>query len=207
MNTYTIKQSSRSEMSVERSRFIAYVAPAHNINDVDKFLKFVNNDAPGARHYPYAYYIDDAQAKCSDDGEPNGTAGRPLLDLIKHHQMFHVIVVVVRYFGGIKLGAGRLLRTYVESANQLLTRVDKYQLCPSRVYRSTIKNADLQKFEYLFAQTNIEILDRAFQGEDVILTFNALETLDIASKFNLSAEEIYKSNLYRKEEQNAKSSC
>ena len=102
----------------KRSRFIARVKPVQDEEQAIAFINRVKSESRDASHHCYAYYIegDAAYQRYSDDGEPAGTAGLPILDVIKKRNLTNVAVVVIRYFGGILLGAGGLLRAYGKAA-------------------------------------------------------------------------------------------
>lgn len=126
MNKYRIVKTTIFENVVEKSRFIAVLVALQSENDYkDEILK-IKKRWPKARHYPYAFVYDE-RSQSNDDGEPSGTCGRPLLSLLDNHQLNRVLIVVVRYFGGVKLGAGRLLRTYVDTANQAIIQAELLQ--------------------------------------------------------------------------------
>ena len=105
---------------VQKSRFIAFAARVESSTDAQAFIKRVA--LPDATHHCYAYVTIDGQ-KSSDNGEPAGTAGLPILQAIKNAQLTNVAVAVARYFGGIKLGTGGLSRAYGQAANQVLSLV------------------------------------------------------------------------------------
>ena len=109
VNEKTIKQT-----DVMNSKFIAILLPLTDDNLFKDILKDVKADYKKAKHYCYAYRVG-MKSKSNDDGEPSGTAGRPLLDLLHKRNLNDVALIVVRYFGRTKLGAGRLLRTYVQA--------------------------------------------------------------------------------------------
>ena len=113
------------ESLVKKSRFIARAARVENREQAMAFITAIKKDFPDARHYCWAYVLGDPQASAgaaaNDDGEPSGTAGRPILNVIQHKGIGDVIVVVVRYFGGIKLGAGGLVRAYGGAAEAVLS--------------------------------------------------------------------------------------
>lgn len=121
-----IIEEKTSEIIVDKSRFIAILMPLNQPEDVKQLVKSIATRFPKARHYPYAYIFDE-RSQSSDDGEPSGTAGRPLLSLLTKRGFNRVLIVVVRYYGGIKLGAGRLLRTYVDAANQTLEQATTFE--------------------------------------------------------------------------------
>ena len=129
----TILEKTESLIEVEKSKFISVCGPLTNTDDFKIILKEIKQIYPNARHYCYAYVVNGA-FKSSDDGEPSGTAGRPLSNLLQTREVNNSYIITIRYFGGIKLGASRLLRTYVDSANQTLSKV-KYG-----VYKELISN-------------------------------------------------------------------
>lgn len=116
-----------AETVIEKSRFIA---SATHVDSVEKAVEFVNETRKqyfDATHNCYAYIVDD-KAKFSDDGEPQGTAGMPIFECLKNSGLDRVCVVVTRYFGGIKLGAGGLVRAYNGSCAEVLKRCEKLQM-------------------------------------------------------------------------------
>ncbi len=124
MNELTIKEETFALVEVMKSKFTAFVFPC---DDVEKFktrLEGVKKANPKARHVVYAYRIG-VNSKSTDDKEPKGTAGRPLLELLTKKNLNNTAIIVVRYYGGTQLGAGRLLRTYVSSA---VAAIDKAEI-------------------------------------------------------------------------------
>ena len=118
-----IKNKVENLIEVDKSKFIAIAAPINSIDEFDELLKFLKKDNKKARHVVYAYRIGE-NSKSNDDGEPKGTAGRPLLELLHKKDLNYLALFVIRYFGGIKLGAGRLLRTYVKAGNEALNKCE-----------------------------------------------------------------------------------
>jgi len=110
------------ELEINKSKFIAYRLDLSSISDVKPFLEKLKKEHKKARHFCYAYVFNKevVSEKCSDDGEPQGTAGYPILNVIKKKSLTNVLVVVVRYFGGIKLGAGGLTRAYTKACAGVL---------------------------------------------------------------------------------------
>lgn len=113
------------ETEIKKSRFIARVAPVSSRDEVKAWLEQARNDHPDARHICWAYQIGRpgaaAEAAMNDDGEPSGTAGKPILSVIQHKDLGDVLVMVIRYFGGIKLGAGGLVRAYAGATEAVLS--------------------------------------------------------------------------------------
>lgn len=117
------------ETEIRKSRFIARVAPVSSRDEVKAWLEQAHKDHPDARHICWAYQIGRpgaaAEAAMNDDGEPSGTAGKPILGVIQHKDMGDVLVMVIRYFGGIKLGAGGLVRAYAGATEAVLSAVGR----------------------------------------------------------------------------------
>lgn len=117
------------ETEVRKSRFIARVAPVNSRDEVKDWLKQARRDHPDAGHICWAFQIgrpgSATEAAMNDDGEPSGTAGKPILNVIQHKDMGDVLVMVIRYFGGIKLGAGGLVRAYAGATEKVLSAVGR----------------------------------------------------------------------------------
>ncbi len=115
VNTFTLE--------IKKSKFIAYYYIVNSKEEADTILDNLKKEHKKARHIPYAYKIDNLIKK-SDDKEPSNTAGTPIYNLIIQNNLNNVLICVVRYFGGIKLGAGPLMRAYLNSANEVIKKVD-----------------------------------------------------------------------------------
>lgn len=112
----TVKQATSVETIVKKSRFISYVKPVSEEKQALSFIDEIRRIHPEASHHCYAFVLDERVQRASDDGEPAGTAGRPILDAIKHLNLKYTAVVVARWFGGTMLGTGGLIRAYGEAA-------------------------------------------------------------------------------------------
>ena len=110
----TIEKENIEQIEVMKSKFIAYLLPLKNEEDFKPILMNLRKEHKKARHIVYAYRVG-MKSKSCDDGEPKGTAGHPLLELLYKKDLTDVALLVVRYFGGTLLGAGRLLRTYLQA--------------------------------------------------------------------------------------------
>ena len=104
---------------VKKSKFMAYCYEVKTKEEVENILETLKKEHKKARHLPYAYKIDNMVRK-SDDKEPSNTAGTPIYNLIEKNNLNHILIVVVRYFGGIKLGAGGLTRAYLHTAKEVI---------------------------------------------------------------------------------------
>ena len=111
---YTVKENYQTQIEVMKSKFIAYLLPLNKEEEFKPILANLRKEHKKARHIVYAYRYN-MKSKSCDDGEPKGTAGHPLLELLYKKDINNVALLVVRYFGGTKLGAGRLLRTYLQA--------------------------------------------------------------------------------------------
>lgn len=114
-----MKLINKLEEDIKKSRFIAYYYEVDTVDEVKTILEQLKKEHKKARHLPYAYKIDNI-AKKSDDKEPSNTAGSPIYNIIERKELNHCLIIVVRYFGGIKLGAGGLTRAYSSAANHVV---------------------------------------------------------------------------------------
>jgi len=113
----TLKSLGRAEFIERRSQFIATAIPANSPEEAEAFIAQVREQYKDATHNVWAYLIDSGHMRCSDDGEPSGTAGVPVLDTLKKNGIQRAAIVVTRYFGGVLLGGGGLVRAYSTSAH------------------------------------------------------------------------------------------
>ena len=151
--------------------------PISTDSEVKEILKDLNKEFPKATHYCYAYRVN-GKEKSSDDGEPSGTAGRPMLEFLINNELENILVVVIRYFGGIKLGAGGLLRAYVDSCRSVYSvskiyKVEKhnlYSLVVDYKYYDALRN-------YLIHQDG-SIKDTSYDEEIKIIYLSSLINKD-----------------------------
>ena len=110
-----------NELVINKSRFVGILQPLTCEQDIARALNTIKQEHKKATHicYAYVYSVDKVLEKCSDDGEPKGTAGAPIMNVIKKRGCKNSLIAVVRYFGGIKLGAGGLVRAYSKTAGSL----------------------------------------------------------------------------------------
>ena len=112
---YTIKENVQNEIIINKSRFITYIYKVNNVLEVNDILNELKNKYKDATHYCYSYVIGNVK-RFNDDGEPSHTAGMPMLNVLENKCLDNILAVVIRYFGGIKLGAGGLVRAYTKGA-------------------------------------------------------------------------------------------
>lgn len=156
---YIIKNNIDDEQIIKNSRFITRLVKITKKDEVEDILNNVKKEYPKATHYCYAYIVNDYK-KASDDGEPGGTAGMPILNVLEKEDMTSVIAIVVRYFGGIKLGAGGLVRAYSSSVRDTLKKADKILLIEGVQIKITIPYDRQNELNYILKDS--EIVDKTF---------------------------------------------
>ena len=119
----TVTESTKTTLEVMKSKFISILLPLENPDDFKTILRNLQKEHSKAKHIVYAYKVGNKTKSC-DDREPKGTAGRPLLELLLKKGLDNVALIVVRYFGGTLLGAGRLLRTYLQSGINVVNQAE-----------------------------------------------------------------------------------
>ncbi len=167
-----------SEIEINKSRFLGYAKSVSSQDDAENFILNLRTKFSDARHVCFAYKLN-STAKLSDDGEPSGTAGKPILSVIENKGLENVVVVVVRYFGGVKLGAGGLLRAYVESATKTLDLAPKVQWESATLGNLTLSFSEYQKFLHSVSNRKIQILSADFSDSvRLSVVFSENEKLD-----------------------------
>jgi uncharacterized YigZ family protein len=162
----------RAEIVIDRSRFIAMAAPVFSVEQARDFIRRVKTEFPDASHHVPAFLIGHGAgvtAHCSDDGEPSGTAGRPTLAVLQGSGFGDIVVVVTRYFGGIKLGTGGLVRAYSDAVKEVLRIVPKAEKVLTLRYMLAIPYSFLERVRILVAENQGEIQEEEFAG-DITLT-------------------------------------
>lgn len=168
MKSYkTVHHISRFEYEDRKSVFIGEVLPVSNEADALAFIESVKKHYPDARHHVYAYVVrDNAIMRFSDDGEPQGTAGMPILDIIRKKGLTDIVIVVTRYFGGTLLGTGGLVHAYSASAQGAIedAEIITYDLYTEVSIR--VSYSDYQKLSLLFSEFEFRVEDTGY-GADV----------------------------------------
>lgn len=152
---YTLSQVTTGEQVIDKSRFIGIAVPLRSLEQIEKTMQEIREEYPNARHYVYAYRLHDGFIeKASDDGEPQGTGGRPILDLLQHRNVWNVLLVVVRYFGGVLLGTGGLSRAYGGTARQVIIETELIKLALYQVFALRVPYEWFESLKYQFEQHN-----------------------------------------------------
>ncbi len=184
----TIKENIISEIEIKNSRFITLLIKINN-PDISNILNDIKTSYPKATHYCYGYIYNEIE-KSSDDGEPSGTAGLPILNVIKKENLNNILVVVVRYFGGIKLGAGGLVRAYTKSVTEALKNINQVELIKGKKVELEFNYNDEKQINYIL--NNSKIIDKTYNEtiKYIVLIENSI--LDKLSNYKLNIlEDIY----------------
>lgn len=145
---YTVKNNNEYELEIKKSKFISKIYKVNTIDEINNILLDLKEKYNDATHHCYAYIINDIK-KSSDDGEPGGTAGIPILQVLEKNNLNYILCVVIRYFGGIKLGAGGLVRAYTKSISELIRNSQIIELIPGYKVKLTILYEEQKRIDYI----------------------------------------------------------
>ena len=167
----TLLTRASDEFIISKSRFIGYGAPAASEEEALGFLADVRSAHKDASHHCYAYIIGANMGvmRYSDDGEPGGTAGMPIIEVMKARQITNACVVVVRYFGGVLLGAGGLTRAYSQGAATAINAAGVGEVSPTRRYLMEVPYPMLGRVEYLLKSLPVIVEDKQF-SDAIVMT-------------------------------------
>lgn len=184
----TIMQDAQAEIEEKKSRFIANVYYIENTEEVEEHLKQIRKKYFDARHNCFAYRIleeNGVKEKQSDDGEPSGTAGAPMLNILQKNNLYNVLIVVTRYFGGTLLGTGGLVRAYSDATIKSLENAKVIIQTKGYLINVVIEYKDLEKFKYYCRMHGIVIVNTVYEN-------NIICTIEISKN--------EKENLLKKEQ-------
>ena len=156
----TIGENSVNEIIIKGSKFINYLIRIEN-SDINKFLEKIKHIHPKATHYCFAYIYNDIK-RSSDDKEPTGTAGLPMLNVLEKNDLNNVLAITVRYFGGIKLGAGGLIRAYTESITENLNKIQLIELEKGYKIKVIFDYSDEKQINYIL--NNNKIIEKSYDA-------------------------------------------
>lgn len=174
----SIKNSNKYEETIKYSKFISLIFRVYNEEEVKKIINNIKKEYPSATHYCYAYIIEN-NIKSSDDGEPSKTAGIPILNQILGNNLNYTLIVVIRYFGGIKLGTGLLTRTYAKVAREVITKDNIIELVKGYNIDITFNYDNTKDIDYILS--NSKIISKIYNND---ITYNALVTEETLNKLN-----------------------
>jgi len=180
----------RAEIEVKNSRFIATAAPVFTVDEAKAFVKRIKDEFADASHNVPAYQIGfgaSVTAHCNDDGEPSGTAGRPMLAVIQGSGLGDIAVVVTRYFGGTKLGTGGLVRAYGDAVKAVLSVLPLAEKVPTHTVMLALPYSHLERVRLLLAAHNGRLLDETFAAD---VTLTAQFTVDQFPAFQTALQDM-----------------
>lgn len=179
----TIKNNVENTLIIKNSRFITHLIKVIDEKEIENILNEIKITYPKATHYCYAYIIDN-KAKQSDDKEPSKTAGAPMMNILEKEKLTNILAITIRYFGGIKLGTGGLIRAYSSSIKEALKKVEIVNVEKAKLVEITI-NYDMQKnLDYLLKE---EVIIKKSWKEKIIY-----EVLIKEKNLNILQEYSYK---------------
>ena len=174
---YTIKNNSIKEIIIKNSKFITLLYKVYSLEDIKNTLVNVKTLYPNATHYCYAYILNN-EKRSSDDGEPSGTAGTPILNILESNNLNYILAVVIRYFGGIKLGSSGLIRAYSRSVKEAIKENILTKLIEGINVNITFSWSNIKQIDYLLKDQLInkkEYLDNITYN--ISIPINILNTL------------------------------
>ena len=175
----TIKEEVYSELLVKKSKFIANIFPVNSKEEAENIIKSISKKYFDARHNCYGYIVENIE-KSSDDGEPSKTAGAPILDILKKKNLQNVLVIITRYFGGILLGTGGLVRAYSQAAQEALEMSGVTTKIKGEKYTIFINYEDQKDVLYWCKKMNIKVIETNYNN-DVELQLES--TKEVREKF------------------------
>lgn len=158
----TIEENIQSILTEKKSKFIANLYYIESVKEAEEIINKTKKQYFDARHNCIAYrVIEEGQLieKSSDDGEPSGTAGQPMLNILQKNNLVNVLIIVTRYFGGILLGTGGLVRAYSGSLLQAIEKSNKIEKCYGEVLEITVEYNELEKLKHYCKNNNINITE------------------------------------------------
>ena len=186
---FSIKNNDVYEYIIKGSKFISLIFRVYNKDEVNAILSNIKNEYPNATHYCYGYVIS-SDVKVSDDNEPSGTAGYPILNQITSNNLNYTLIIVVRYFGGTKLGAGPLTRTYAKVAREVIREDNIIKLEKGYDINIIFDYNDIKDIDYILG--NSKIINKSFNENIVYNVYVDNATFTKLSKYNITMnKEIY----------------
>ncbi|MBR0414152.1 MAG: YigZ family protein [Clostridia bacterium] len=198
----TIKQNTEATHVVERSKFIAHIRRVESREEAEQFIAAIKKEYWDARHNVYAYVLKSGESRCSDDGEPSGTSGMPTLDVLLGQGFSDVCVVTTRYFGGILLGTGGLVRAYSKAAALALEAAGSTEVSECSVFEAVVPYSYVDKMNR-FLEENACVKESVDYGEQVRFCFycrsadSAQMCAALTDRFHGEVHEKFLENAYK----------
>ena len=200
MQYKTIKERSTAEIVEKKSKFIANIFHIENKEEAEQIISNIKKEYYDARHNCFAYSFYDEKSmqiytRSSDDGEPSGTAGVPILSVVNGNNLVNVLIVVTRYFGGILLGTGGLVRAYKEAAEKVIINSKMYKIVEGYEVKIQVNYDNLESLKYYLKKMNIKILKVEYSDKiEIIIDIfkDNLEEITNNNKFKIEKHNILK---------------
>lgn len=186
----SIESNINNEYIINKSKFITFLYKVNNIDEVNNYLNNIKKKYKDATHYCYSYIIDNVK-RFNDDGEPGGTAGMPILNVLENNDLNYILCIVVRYFGGIKLGAGGLVRAYTNSVTSTLSQANIVELQKGYKVKITFNYDLVKSIDNLVKET--DVLNKEFNE---LITYELLVDDELLIKLKNICELEIIENLY-----------
>lgn len=189
MSYKTVKKDAFAEIEIKKSRFIAHIAEVKSEEEAEALIKQAKKKYYDASHNCSAYILNSDQGlrHSSDDGEPSGTAGKPMLDVIAGAGLVDVIIIVTRYFGGTELGTGGLVRAYSGAAAEVIKTANVIEITSARLMEFVIDYGLLPKLQHLLLELGIIIYETEYLEK---VKISVLVTDEVSGKFFKELTEI-----------------
>ena len=173
----TINSPNRASIKVKGSTFTAYLLPVQSKESFMAQLDFLKSQEKGANHYCWAYRINplSPEERGNDDGEPSNTAGAPILRVLKSNDLWNSAIVVVRYFGGTKLGVPGLISAYGDAASETLSSATIIRQTITKTFKVNFEYAQISFVERICKIENLEVIDRE-QGVKLSYTISVIQS-------------------------------
>lgn len=179
----TIEKNLSYEIVEKKSKFIANAFYVETVSKAEEIIKTTKKKYHDAKHNCYAYItIDEEQniiQKCSDDGEPSGTAGTPILSILQGKELLNTLVIVTRYFGGILLGTGGLVRAYSKATLEVLEKNTYIEIEKGKTIKITLQYSEIEAFRYYCKKRGIRIIKEEYLDNVEFFIEISNEMLDI----------------------------
>lgn len=178
----TIKKNVTNEIIINKSRFITKLIKINNEEEIKEKITYLKNEYKDATHYCFAYITNNIK-RFNDDGEPSGTAGMPILNVLESNNLTNILCVVIRYFGGIKLGAGGLVRAYTKSVTESLNKVEIVNLTNGVSFKIEFTYDNVKKIDNILKDSKI-----TYKEYDNNIIYECSLTCDIFEKIKKELE-------------------
>ena len=174
----TIAKPFQTSIDIKKSQFICRLFPAQNEQEAKEIINRISEEYKDATHNCTAYVVSDGEG-FDDDGEPGGTAGRPMLNVLKKNEMENIVAIVTRYFGGIKLGAGGLVRAYSKSVLETLSVAEIVDMELYEIFRFTFEYQDIKTIDSELRSKRLAVVEKQYEAQ--VIYFVASKNVDMVN--------------------------